>query len=83
MSAAPEKNDRNIVPDQDPETQDLEDTCENEHNYGGRDNTPDADVNEAERIHIDDDEEGAPARTEDHAARRRKDRPAPGGDGKA
>ena len=48
-----------------------------ENNYGGRDQSPDRDVNPAEDIHIHEGEDGEPAKTGRHNAQQRKDKKKP------
>ena len=59
------------------EDQQAQETCEDEAHHGGRTKWPDEDVNPASDIHVDEGEEGEPARTGDHDALRRADRKKP------
>ncbi|WP_428409355.1 hypothetical protein [Hyphococcus sp.] len=53
--------------------QKLKEAEERAH-HGGRDEWPDEDVNPAQDIHVEEDEEGAPASADTHDAQQRKDK---------
>ena len=70
-----EKQEKSSV--QSSKDQQKQEEIEDHAYHGGRDKWPDSDVNPATIIHVDDDEEGEPAATDDHDARRHKDRETP------
>ena len=61
-------------PAEKPEADEQHKQADEENNYGGRDSRPDRDVNPAEDMHVQHDEEGAPAKTGRHNAQQRKDK---------
>ncbi len=58
------------------EEQKLKEVEEHAH-HGGRDEWPDADVNPAQDIHVEEGEEGAPAGADTHDAQQRQDKKKP------
>lgn len=68
----PQKKEKQEKPSvQTPQEEQAEEAIENEAHHGGRTKWPDGDVNPASDLHVDEDEEGEPARTRDHHAQRR------------
>ncbi len=80
-TGGPGKKEKQEKPSVQPtEEQREEEAIEDTAHHGGRSKWPDADVNPAPDIHVEEGEEAAPAETHDHDARRRKDKDENGDD---
>lgn len=74
----PQKKEKQEKPSvQTAEDQQAEETIEETAHHGGRTKWPDGDVNPASDIHVEEGEEGEPAKTGDHNAQRRDDKKKP------
>ncbi|WP_411820392.1 hypothetical protein ABFZ85_03040 [Hyphococcus formosus] len=67
----------NTGEEQEPKKQQEHEKLDEKNKYGGRSEKPDGDVNPAQDMHIDEDEDEKPAHTEHHDALNRKDRDDP------